>query len=274
MSPITKLILAGVLLLAIGACGSSTPNSKAVYSSDKGTHPAGWLPLGHATAAKADGNSCIECHGDDLTGGIAGVSCLSCHTNGNPLTSAECASCHGKPPSGSGAGAHNTVTGHFAAAVKLPDECNTCHDGAGSGTLKHDNGAVDVALLNVYSAKSGTAAYNADGTCSSVSCHGGQTTPAWLTGSINVAAQCTSCHAYGTSEYNSFVSGEHDFHVNVEGFACSACHDATKLTTNHFTRLNTPTLEGPASATLNSSLNYVPSTFTCSPSCHGRDVWE
>ena len=192
------IFIAGILLMA----GCSDPNAKAPFSSDSG-HPAGWFPSGHAAAAKADPGACTECHGSDLSGGTSGVACSSCHVNGSPYTNTDCTSCHGKPPTGTvapnSAGAHNTVTGHFNAGVTLPDGCSTCHDGAGSGTTKHDNGTVDVAFLTIYSAKSGTAVHNADGTCSSVSCHGGQTTPVWLTGTIDVSTQCTSCHSFGTS---------------------------------------------------------------------------
>jgi predicted CxxxxCH...CXXCH cytochrome family protein len=251
-------------------------------------HPVSWgtgsqIIINHGDYAQANGfTACsnANCHGSNLSGVTdSGPSCLNCHTGGLSSLSSGCASCHGDPPNGSVApnriGAHNTVDGHFAANVVLPDSCNTCHNGAGTGTEKHFNGVVDVQLLStVYSANSGTAVYNGDNTCSNVSCHGGQTTPDWLTGSIDVATQCTSCHAFGTSEYNSFVSGEHGFHVNTLGIACTSCHDTVKLSAIHFTTLNTHILDVPAATTLNSSLNYIANTFTCTPSCHGRDVWQ
>ncbi len=279
MSPVNKMVMLGALILSgmmvLGGCGSSTENSQAPFRESMG-HPEGWFPDGHVQPAMTDPASCIECHGDDLSGGISGVSCLTCHVNGSPFVLTGCTSCHGNPPSGSTApnraGAHNNVDGHFAPQVTLPDACNTCHNGAGTGTANHDNGVVDVNFLSAYSAKSGTAVYNnADGTCSNVSCHGGQTTPPWLTGTIDVGTQCTSCHTYGTSQYNSFVSGQHGLHVNVLQIACVACHDTTKLAVNHFRFLNTPQMEGPAAATINSNVNY--NGTTCTPLCHGTDVW-
>jgi predicted CxxxxCH...CXXCH cytochrome family protein len=279
MSPISKSLIVGAILLfgivLITGCGSS--NSQAPFDADTQQHPADWKWT-HKTAAQQDPTACTECHGDDLSGGISKVPCFSCHLNGSPYVLTDCTSCHGNPPVGTvapnRAGAHNTATGHFAAQVILPDGCNTCHGGAGSGTLNHDNGTVVISLLNSYSANSGTIVYNADGTCSNASCHGGQTTPNWLTGTINLSTQCASCHSFGTSEYNSFVSGEHGLHIISLGIACTACHDTNKLAVNHFTTLNTKVMEGPASATLNNSLNYVPATFTCTPSCHGTDVWD
>jgi predicted CxxxxCH...CXXCH cytochrome family protein len=273
------IFIAGVLLLA--GCGD--PNSKAPFSADSG-HPAGWFPSGHAAAAKADPESCTECHGSDLSGGTSDVACSTCHVNGSPIENTNCTSCHGNPPSGTvdpnRAGAHNSVTGHFNAQVTLPDACNTCHNGAGSGTLKHDNGTVDVSILASYNAKSGTAVHNADGTCSEVSCHGGQTTPVWNTGSINVKTQCTLCHVVGTSagtpEYNSPWSGRHDLHVNTQGIACTACHDTAKLAVNHFTTLDTPALEGPASATIGGQPNTLVTDYTggnCTNACHVTRSW-
>jgi predicted CxxxxCH...CXXCH cytochrome family protein len=246
-------------------------------------HPASFgtgtqIILNHAPYVLTNGASgcaTAACHGTNLNGGV-GPACVSCHLKGSPLVLTDCTSCHGKPPSGTvspnRAGAHNASTGHFAAQIVLPDECNTCHNGAGSGTPNHDNGVVDVSLLSAYNAKSGTAVHNADGTCSKVSCHGGQTTPVWLTGTIDVGTQCTSCHAFGTTEYNSYVSGQHGFHVNVLQLSCLDCHDKDKLAVNHFTTLNTSALEGPASATLNSNVNY--DGTSCTPLCHGKDTWQ
>jgi len=236
----------------------------------------------HVNTDPANGAVCYDCHKDGLNSTVtpsplapAGTTpdCFNntlCHAI--PTT---CAYCHTKPPSGTvapnRAGAHAV---HYAA-ITLSDECNTCHNGAGVGTAKHRNGVVDVLFMSAYSAKSGTAAHNADGTCSKVSCHGGQTTPVWLTGVIDVNTQCTSCHAYGTTEYNSFASGRHNSHVNTYGFICTDCHDATNLAANHFTSLNTTTLEGPASATLKGAVNYNGTTCT-NVSCHssaGPRTW-
>ncbi len=279
MPQITKISIPMLLIMGlflIVGCGD--PSSKASFDPDSGKHVEGWLPSGHKAAAQTDPDSCTECHGSDYSGGISGVSCAQCHLNGSPITLTGCTSCHGNPPSGTLApnrtGAHSTTTGHFASQVALPDGCNTCHNGAGSGTLKHDNGTVDVSLMSVYNAKSGAAAYNADGTCSKVSCHGGQTTPAWLTGTIDVGAQCTMCHASGTSEYNSFSSGWHDFHLSIPGIGCIACHDVTKLAQNHFTSLNTTALEGPASATVGQLVtSYTGTLGTCTTNCHVQRQW-
>jgi hypothetical protein len=45
------------------------------------------------------------------------------------------------------------------------------------------------------------------------------------------------------------------------------------LPVNHFTSLNTSTMEGPASATIRSFLNYNSVTTGCNPGCHEARVW-
>jgi len=274
MSPIKKLVILGALIfstLMISSCGSSTPNPQAPFDSTSGQHTAGWLPAGHVQPAQADPASCSECHGSDLSGGISKVSCTPCHLNGSPFELTNCTSCHGNPPTGTTAPNRSGAHAVHNALPNIKNVCNTCHSGAGSGTANHDNGVTDVSFLSAYNAKSGTAVHNADGTCSEVSCHGGQTTPIWSSGLIDLNTQCTSCHAFGTTEYNSFASGQHDFHVNEEHFTCVQCHDTLKLSQSHFTSLNTSTMEGPASSTLLSTLTYT--NRTCTPLCHGLESW-
>lgn len=110
-------------------------------------------------------------------------------------------------------------------------------------------------LGTAYNAKSGAASFNAASeTCANVSYPGGQITPSWLTGSIDVNTQCTFCHASGTAQYNSYNSGEHSLHVSM--FACTICHDTTKLAVNYFANVGTQAMESPALATINSAVNY------------------
>ncbi|HSQ78671.1 MAG TPA: CxxxxCH/CxxCH domain-containing protein [Nitrospirota bacterium] len=242
-------------------------------------HPTQWrgftatAPGGHRTAGNM-ANACVLCHGATLGGG-AGPACSTCHTAGSPLTLANCTSCHSSPPSGATApnrtGAHPV---HDALADVVASGCDTCHNGGGNGTANHAYGRTSAYLsfLTGYNAKSGAGSFNATAnTCANVSCHGGQTTPNWLTGTIDVNTQCTFCHASGTSQYNSFNSGYHSLHV---GFAtCTECHDTTKLATVHFSDLNTPAMTN-AYQTLLNALSYTGTgggTFgTCTLTCHGE----
>lgn len=225
-----------------------------------------WYPTGHKAAASSDITSCAECHGSDYMGGISGVSCRKCHINSTP-GSFSCSDCHGNPPSGTSY--PNTAGGH-ANHTFQNITCFACHSNT-VGTSNHNNGLADIAIDPAFNAESGIASF-VNPTCSKISCHGGQTTPNWLTGpAIDVNTQCASCHAFGTAEYNSYSSGRHNLHVNQQGRACTECHDTTKLAVNHFTTLNSTAMEGPASATILNSVNY--NGTTCDPACHGRETW-
>jgi predicted CxxxxCH...CXXCH cytochrome family protein len=142
----------------------------------------------------------------------------------------------------------------------------------------------EVAGATTFNAKSGAATWNSTAlTCGNVSCHGGQTTPNWQTGSINVNTQCTSCHTRGTTQYNSQNSGEHKKHetakYNNVTVVCADCHNTTTLATNHFTSLGTTAMEGPASATIGGGTtrinagNYSSTTGNCTPVCHQQEKW-
>jgi predicted CxxxxCH...CXXCH cytochrome family protein len=172
-----------------------------------------------------------------------------------------CTSCHGQPPAGT---AFPNTAGAHAAHKALPSigtNCAVCHQG-----YAHQNGEIELGFPSAYNAKTGAVIDNGDGTCSNVSCHGGKKTPSWWTGKIDVNTQCTSCHASGTGQYNSYSSGRHSKHA---GYACIECHDTAKLAANHFNTLNTSAMEGPASGTLKSSLNYNGSS--CTVTCHGEN---
>jgi len=187
-----------------------------------------------------------------------------------PPSTTNCTTCHGQPPSGT---TSPNVQGAHLVHSALPNvgtDCSTCH-----GEASH-NGSVDQGISATYNSKNATAVANSNMTCSNVSCHGGQTTPNWLTGSLNVNTDCRSCHTLGTGEYNSFNSGKHSrsVHVNLD---CTYCHNTSALATNHFNNLNTSALEGPASATIGSGSTYVTgynaSTANCTNMCHGNKNW-
>jgi len=326
-TPIT-MIVALIGLMVLSACSSSTPNQKAgdTYNSEKGSHAEDWLPKQHSLSAKENQNVCKECHGEELNGGIAGVSCTLCHMESpeaiHPLDwqdttavprgvvkhrwyvmqngtercasqychgadlggvaasgidckschtfvipkSDNCTACHGFPP----------ASGKHSQHVSLQDaDCSVCHftNHADVTGTSHPGANPLLRFQTSYAAKSGTtASFNsAANTCSTVSCHGGQTTPGWQSGAFDVNTQCASCHAFGTAEYNSYSSGQHDYHVNNLHKACTTCHDTGKLAVNHFTSLSTSAMEGPAAATINDAFNYA--AGSCTPSCHATRNW-
>ena len=267
------------LTFLMGGCASE---NSAAPGEDQ-PHPLGaqWLlPTGHAAAAIDRSLPCFSCH--QLAGGETGApACSECHTAGSPnFVLGTCDSCHATPPDGDSrpnrAGAH-------AAHNDLPNVagvCATCHDGAGTGTTKHFDAAApaDVTFLAAYNAKTGSASFTADlaapgtGTCSNVSCHGGQQTPDWATGQIDPDRDCTSCHELGTAfqtpQYNSPYSGQHAFHLGIFPGGCILCHDPAKLAGEHFVGLDTPEFEGIPAATMHEF--YDPQTMSCNTNgvCH------
>jgi predicted CxxxxCH...CXXCH cytochrome family protein len=181
----------------------------------------------------------------------------------------DCTACHGQPPSGN---SFPDTAGAHAVHTNLPsvnNNCTICHVGAAH------NDQLDLGFPAAYNAKSGTATDNGNGTCSSISCHGGQTTPDWESGRIAVDTQCSSCHTAGTGQYNSYNSGKHSKHLN-KGYSCTVCHNTGQLQTGHFSNLTTNNFEQNPASTIGGGSTSVGlyQGGTCSSiACHGSKGW-
>jgi hypothetical protein len=89
MIRIGKLILPIVLIAFLAAmlssCSTANQDSPLSLVDASGNHPDGWVAA-HGAYAEPDGSLCMDCHGDDLAGGITGVSCstdaVGCHAGG------------------------------------------------------------------------------------------------------------------------------------------------------------------------------------------------
>lgn len=262
------------------------------------SHPVPFTGTAHTSVTTSTfAGNCGTCHFETGTSTKIGPTCTVCHQAGSPLTALNCTSCHANPPNNASTSAYPNVAGGHTVHLSLngagtPVTCNTCHNGLGTGTLNHYNRANartgmnalrvppgDAAFLATYNAKTGASTFDNSSLlrCSNVSCHGGQATPNWRTGTITVDSQagCTGCHASGTAQYNSYNSGRHG--INTEHGTCLNCHNTTTLATNHFTNLASTAMEGPASATIGgagtSVTTYVASTRSCTPTCHGTETW-
>jgi len=267
----THLLLSALLALALGGCGDK--NNKAVFTADSG-HPSNWVGT-HKTTAQSGVESCVECHGENLDGGIAQVACSTCHVGATPVgtNATGCISCHGKPPNGTSFATSfpNRKLSHDAH-LNLPSVgvnfCNTCHNGFGYNTPDH--GTLAAARLSIdpsFQAKQASSAptYSRDAatgniTCKNVSCHGGgdgtagkPPQPVWGT----PITACESCHQLGTAlatpENNSYFSGisqlganetppmpnQHERHLKKNGAVCVDCHDSVFLQNKaqHFGKL-------------------------------------
>jgi len=145
--PIHILAFASILLISMvwGGCAELKDSLPAGTNPAIAVHAEGWTnPASanfHGKAIMADSwdmRSCRSCHGSDYTGGIAEVSCRTCHTGG--AGPENCATCHGGPGSvappedlagntgtpAAGVGAHEKhVKGGILSSLVWCYECHT-----------------------------------------------------------------------------------------------------------------------------------------------------
>ncbi len=231
-------------------------------------------------------NACTSCH-NASTGALLGIAfgksapgtCVNCHGNDVKIVHPDCSSCHGEPPNGSSspnrerAHAEHDVLGYGSVSPR----CSACHSGA-----PHADGATQVSISSSFDDQSsGTPSFDGS-SCVNVRCHGGQPTPSWSADSLDVSTQCSSCHAEGTAEYNSYNSGRHSSHLGGgrhwggSAIKCWDCHNTGKLT-GHFTNLQTTTFEQDPATTIGGGSTRVGSYdgATCSNiECHRSRTWD
>ena len=221
-------------------------------------------------------SECQSCHGTDLNGGKAAVSCNDCHalqvgSDGVPT----CTSCHGNsqtqapaPPrsltgatssSDSGVGAHEAhLFGHFV--LSAPIACSACHlvpaEVGSKGHLDTLRPA-ELTFSGLAVADSAQPMWNGV-SCSNTYCHGGGAklvndtvallqTPVW-TGSSQVF--CGACH--GLPPQN----GRHPGGITYPD--CARCHGATVTTGGAII------VSGPPEARTSCHINGVIDVFTTS----------
>jgi len=192
--------LAAALLISfmtLAGCGDR--NDQSSFDPDSGSHPAGWLPGGHAASARADVTICSDCHGADLAGGISKVSCSQCHlgdaSHVHPLgwddlvyarhadfvkangTSA-CANvfCHG---------------GDLTGVAGSGPSCTSCHIGSSTSVHPWANQTTDLAGVPPLHAQY-VFTHGGTASCRNADCHGTQ-----LQGVLLSGPACSACH-FGT----------------------------------------------------------------------------
>jgi hypothetical protein len=207
-------------------------------------HPAGYDdPAQHGMEAKYQVQTCVQCHGQDLTGTGNAVSCDDCHA---PGWRTDCTFCHGDPAEGTGAppvhisglddGANATFIPHLAHVsqtdVHRPFDCVECHvkpaDVLSPGHLFLGDATPGLAEAVFTAGISSTAAWNGNGTCNNLWCHGnGRGDNGRLQHTANVG-RCSDCHADRSSGFLAWtrMSGEHGAHLS-EGLQCWECHGST-----------------------------------------------
>ncbi len=180
------------LVLSLAGCGSSERNDQSVFDPETGRHMKDWMPTAHMTAAKSDPAACTDCHGADYKGGIAGVSCTSCHLGGpsavHPSDWKPVYSTHGAYVKTNNAGACSNQYCHgpsLAGVAKSGPSCTSCHLGGPTAIHPSD-------WTPVYSTHGPYAKTNTTGACSNQYCHGTS-----LSGVADSGPSCTLCHLGG-----------------------------------------------------------------------------
>ena len=72
-----KILLPGLALLFLIGC--SNPQEPAPKDNSPADHTVSKDGFKHKTGLNDPLTNCISCHGDDLRGGTAGISCFQCH---------------------------------------------------------------------------------------------------------------------------------------------------------------------------------------------------
>lgn len=244
-----------------------------------GVHPAGWAnPAQHGQAFLTSGPAaCTSCHGADLMGSGAAVSCDTCHSGWQT----NCTFCHGGVDNQTGAPpiATNGATavtdpsvGQHTAHVEQTDvhgayDCSTCHTTPDSVlSAGHIDGSEGAEV--VFGSLNPSATYDPNtSTCASLYCHGnGSQDNGEMVWTSTPTLDCTSCHGQPPS------TGRHTLHVSGQNLACQQCHSATVDASN---AIIDPTLHVNGTANVNLQLGgtYDPATGSCSPACHGTETW-
>ncbi len=226
-----------IILLAACADERERPDAGTLQA---GVHPAGILdPQSEQFHGKelarhdASFALCATCHGENLDGGKAKVSCLGCHAQGPTA----CVTCHGDGP---------TTNAHPVHRVAGKLACAECHVVPATWDAEGHivrGGKIDPAPAEVtFGALAGAAATFDGERCTNVYCHGStlvaggglMTSPIWT--DATPAGNCTSCHgkpppshAPGASECASChpVGSPHVDGIVQVGTSCNGCHGST-----------------------------------------------
>lgn len=255
---------------------------------NEGYHPDGWADADqHGMGAKMGELPCINCHGEDLNGGLAGVSCDECHDKG---WRNNCTFCHGGTDNPSGApprdidNQSNTSTLSFqahSAHVTASDthdgfECSECHTTPTNvlslGHVLVGDTTPGQAEVNFTDGLSQAASWNGQ-TCTNLYCHGYAGQDNGSMDHDDAEAACGSCHPAGASSEDAWedrMSGEHHEHLR-RGASCSDCHGST-VNTNGVIINTQQHVNGTVDISLPTGMSRTGSS--CTGECHIDDREE
>lgn len=281
-------ILTGLLLLSL-LVSCSDPNAQA--PSENQIHASGWAST-HGAFSVADPVGCTSCHGADYTGSGSAVSCYSCHYDGPPFSahpstwtmpftdhrayvtsngfsSCSLSACHGANPFVQGGlTAPSCGTANYTNSNGSTFTCHSGHISGANWLLPAAHAADAISDINrcwtchALNAPSPTPAATACRVCHVAS------------DPLMVQGACASCHnnppngnaPAGNTRPNR--SGEHNKHVNGEGFVCATCHQGFGTNTlGHWY----PDPLTPADVNFAATIAVTYDGTRCNGSCHGKN---
>ena len=243
ITALTRIFFVSAACCALFACGKANDQAPALSSVNK--HPDTWLTE-HRVAYRQKPDSCRECHGPDLLGGVTKIGCStnSCHSGNHPprdiihpipfkgttdLNKAHgamakkdltiCQACHGKA---GGAGSNprfNLVFGSLSAGCESSGchNLNMAHPKPWQTHASSGNQPNSCALCHGANFEGSAAS----GAPSCKSCH------SLLTGiQLPVVKACDSCHGNSTISNIPSFNGSHAKHLALPELKnnCAACH--------------------------------------------------
>jgi predicted CxxxxCH...CXXCH cytochrome family protein len=224
-------------LLLMIACSEERDRDPACTDCGSGVHPLGILDPssedfhGRDLARRDwDFALCASCHGADLDGGTAKVSCTTCHSEGPTA----CVTCHADGPT-SGAHVEHRATAPCAECHVVPDRWDAPGHIVGDVAPAEVTFGARAGLTPVAMEREGPPMF-ANGSCANVYCHGDTlragglaTRPVWS--APPKTGTCVQCHAspppsHAQSECATChpASAPHVDGVVQVGDACNGCH--------------------------------------------------
>jgi hypothetical protein len=180
--------LAVLVLASLIGCGD--PNANAPFDIDAQKHTGNWI-ANHAAASTTNIGSCAECHGQDLAGGVSGISCTQCHMGGSysvhPLDWGEPTALNHSAfvvSQGTNGCANANCHGASLLGGTTGPSCSSCHLG---GTMSIHPADWAGTISTAHGAYVNT---NTSNSCKNIYCHGAN-----LEGVLNSGPACDACHA-------------------------------------------------------------------------------
>lgn len=272
-------------------CGCSSDDDDSDSETPSNVHPAGYAA---ATAHGLDANQasldCQSCHGADLQGSGAAVSCDLCHTPTQPLAwRSDCTFCHGGTENETGAPPQLIDNGtdqvgnpfplhdrHVSSVLTSNVDCQQCHQRV-SDVLTEGHmfdGTAGQAEVDFAGGVSPQGQFNAETGCSNTYCHGGGRVDDGVVTINDGAMTCSSCHAGNATDPDAdldAMSGFHRLHVKDAGnpATCNECHSTTTADSSSILdpALHINGLKEVSISEVN--FTYEADTTNCNGTCHG-----